>query len=149
MMLIMSILTPLMPQAYELRYYMYWMIVFVGLNGYLVCNNLTQLPDKRFINPQYFSLVALGFMFIFMEKTNYFFTKPSFSPLSEYVTVNVSEETLNEIEDGESVCLVGNAPHTFFYNSYFHPSRDYSIQGEFEMGPDYVADKCGDKKILR
>lgn len=149
LMLIMTILTPLMPQAYELRYYMYWMIVFVGLNCYLVCNHLMQSPDKRFINPQYFSLVALGFMFIFMEKTHYFFTKPSFSPLSDYVTVNVSEEIINQIEDGESVCIVGKAPHTFFYSSYFHPSRDYSIQGEFQMSPEYIAEKCGDKKILR
>ncbi|MGK7954008.1 MAG: hypothetical protein AB4063_01870 [Crocosphaera sp.] len=149
LMLIMTIITPLMPQAYELRYYMYWMMVFVGLNGYLVCNNLTQLPDKRFINPQFFSLVALGFMLIFMEKTNYFFSKPSFSPLSDYVTANVSQEIIDEIEDGESVCVVGKAPHTFFYSSYFHPSRDYSIQGEFQMSPEYIAEKCGNKKIFK
>ncbi len=148
LMLIMTALTPLMPQAYELRYYMYWMIVFVGLNCYLVCHNLKRLPDRRVINPQYFALVAVVFMWIFIEKTNYFFTKPSFSPFLDYVNVNTSEEVLAQIEDGTSVCLVGKAPHTFLYSSYFHPSRNYSLQGEFDISPEYVADKCGNKKII-
>ncbi|MDJ0728962.1 MAG: hypothetical protein QNJ33_03120 [Crocosphaera sp.] len=149
LMMIMTALTPLMPQAYELRYYMYWMIVFVALNCYLVCHNLERLPDKRIVKPQYFALVAAGFMFIFMEKTNYFFTKPSFSPLSDYIKANVSQEVLEQIEDGQSVCLVGKAPHTFFYSSYFHPPRNYSLQGEFEISSEYVADKCQGRKILK
>ena len=149
LMLIMTALTPLMPQAYELRYYMYWMIVFVSLNCYLLCHNLDLLPDKRILKPQYFALVAAAFMFIFMEKTNYFFSKPSFSPLSDYIEPNVSQEVLAKIEDGESVCLVGKGPHTFFYSSYFHPPRNYSLQGEFDISPEYVAEKCQGRKILK
>jgi hypothetical protein len=148
-MLIMTVLTPIMPQAYELRYYMYWMIIFVALNCYLVCHNLEGLSDRKVVNAQYFSLVAAGFMFIFMEKTNYFFTKPSFSPLSEYIAPNVPAEVIDDIEDGESICLVGKAPHSFFYSSYFHPPRDYSIQSEFDISPEYVSEKCGERKILK
>ena len=88
-------------------------------------------------------------MFIFMEKTNYFFSKPSFSPLSDYIEPNVSQEVLAKIEDGESVCLVGKVPHTFFYSSYFHPPRNYSLQGEFDISPEYVAEKCQGRKILK
>ncbi|MGK7885250.1 MAG: hypothetical protein AB4057_11570 [Crocosphaera sp.] len=149
LMIMMTVFTPLMPQAYELRYYMYWMIVFVALNCYLLCNNLEALPDKRIVKPQYFALVAAAFMLIFMEKTNYFFTKASFSPLSDYIKPNVSQEVLAQIEDGESVCLVGKVPHTFFYNSYFHPTRDYSIKGEFDISPEYVADKCQGRRIVK
>ena len=149
LMLIMTGLTPLMPQAYELRYYMYWMIVFVALNCYLVCNNLKELPDRRIINPQYFALVAAVFMWIFMDKTNYFFTKPSFSPFSDYVNVNTSEEIIEKIKESESVCLVGKVPHSFLYNAHFHPPSDYSIKAEFDISPEYLADKCGDRTILR
>ncbi|MGB5769002.1 MAG: hypothetical protein WBM32_03905 [Crocosphaera sp.] len=149
LMLIMTAFTPIMPQAYELRYYMYWMIIFVALNCYLVCHNLDRLPDKKVVNAQYFALVAAGFMFIFMEKTNYFFTKPSFSPFSDYVDANVSEELFEQIQDSDSVCLIGKVPHSFLYNSYFHPSRNYSIKAEFDISPEYVADKCGGRKILK
>lgn len=148
-MTIMTILTTIMPQSYELRYYMYWIIVFVAFNGYLICHNLDDLKDRKIINPQTFALVAAGFMFVFMEKTNYFFTRPAFSPLSDYIDANVSEETLEKFEEGESVCLVGKVPHSFFYSSYFHPSRNYSVKAEFDISPEYVADKCGERKIIK
>ena len=149
LMIIMTSLTSVMPQSYELRYYMYWMIVLVSLNSYLLCHNVEKRRDRKIINPQYFALVAAGFMFIFMEKTNYFFTVPAFSPLSDYIDANVSEETLDKIQDGESVCLVGRVPHSFFYSSYFHSSRNYSLKAEFDISPEYVADKCEGRRILR
>ena len=145
----MTSLTSIMPQSYELRYYMYWMIVLVSLNSYLLCHNVEKRRDRKIINPQYFALVAAGFMFIFMEKTNYFFTVPEFSSFSDYINANVSEETLDKIQDGESVCLVGKVPHSFLYNSHFHPSRKYSLKAEFDISPEYVADKCKGRKILR
>ncbi|MEA5510379.1 hypothetical protein VB715_11445 [Crocosphaera sp. UHCC 0190] len=147
-MVLMTGLTPLLPQAYELRYYMYWMMVFVALNCYLLCRLVEQYSQK-FINPRNFALVATSFILIFVHKTNGFFTYPAYESLSKYMEVNVQEETFNKIKDGDKICLVGKAPHSFFYSSYFHPPRQYSLQSEFEMSPEYIEDKCQGRKILQ
>ncbi|MEA5533091.1 hypothetical protein [Crocosphaera sp. XPORK-15E] len=147
-MLLMTGITPLLPQAYELRYYMYWMMIFVSLNCYLLCR-LVEQSSQKFINPKNFALVATSFILIFVHKTNGFFTYPAYESLSKYIEVNVQEETFNKIKDGDKICLVGKAPHSFFYSSYFHPDRNYSLQSEFEMSPEYIEAKCQGRKILQ
>ncbi|MBE9194760.1 hypothetical protein IQ219_05430 [Synechocystis sp. LEGE 06083] len=152
-MLVTSAVTMWLPQSYELRYYMYWMIVFVSLNAYLVTRLAEQDPrPKNVIKPQYFGLVAFMFMIIFIHKTNKFFTYPAFQPLTQQLETAdwmVKKEIFSQIEDGDQVCIVEKAPFSFFYNSYFHPGRDYSVRAEFNLEDERMKDKCEGLKILR
>lgn len=150
---LMTGVTVWMPQSYELRYYMYWMIILVSLNAYLVCRfGKNNLSPRNPIKPQYLGLIALVFMLIFIQKTTKFFTYPSFEPLSQQLATAdwiVKKEIYAQIKDGDRVCLVEKAPFSFFYNSYFHPGRHYSVRSEFNLEDERMKNKCNGWKILR
>ncbi|WP_228015364.1 hypothetical protein [Synechocystis salina] len=61
----------------------------------------------------------------------------------------VKKEIFSQIKDGDQVCVVEKAPFSFFYNSYFHPGRDYSVRAEFNLEDERMKDKCEGLKILR
>jgi len=149
----MTGVTVWMPQSYELRYYMYWMIVFVSLNTYLVCQYAVNRPSIRNpIKPEYFGLVALIFALIFVHKTNKFFTWPSFQDLNQQLATAdwmVKKEIYSQIKDGDHVCIVEKAPFSFFYSAYFHPGRNYSVRSEFNLEDERMKNKCEGLKILR
>jgi hypothetical protein len=149
---LMTAVTVWMPQSYELRYYMYWMIVLVSLNAYLVCRfSEERHPSRNPLKPEYFGLVALVFMLIFMKKTNNFFTLPAFQDVNQQLTTTdwlVRPKIFNQIQDGDRVCIVGQAPNTFFYNSYFHQGRSYSVIAEF-LEDERMKNRCQGLKILR
>ncbi|MFM7191753.1 MAG: hypothetical protein ACKOX2_13195, partial [Microcystaceae cyanobacterium] len=153
LMVLMTGVTLWLPQSYELRYYMYWMIVFVSLNAYLVTRYAeNHLSLRNPLKPQYFGLVALVFMLIFIHKTNKFFTYPAFQPLTQQLATAdwmVKKEIYSQIKDGDRVCIVEKAPFTFFYNSYFHPGRNYQVRAEFNLEDQRMKDKCEGWKILR
>ena len=151
---VMTSITAWMPQSYQLRYYMYWMIVLVTLNTYLVSRFAERYPSPRnLIKPQYFGLVAMTFMLIFIHKTNKFYTFPSFQPLAQQIKETpwiVQKEVFKQIKDGDRVCLIGKTPYSFFYSSYFHPSRNYSVRSEFSdyLDDKHIKDKCEGLKVL-
>ena len=153
LMVLMTGVTVWLPQSYELRYYMYWMIVFVSLNAYLVTRYAeSHLSLRNPLKPQYFGLVSLVFMLIFIDKTGKFFTYPAFQPLTQQLsqTEMLDKKILDEIKPGDQVCIVGKAPNTFFYNSYFHPEKaQYSVRGEFTLDDKWVSEKCEGRKVLR
>ncbi|MGP0129514.1 MAG: hypothetical protein ACTMUB_09725 [cyanobacterium endosymbiont of Rhopalodia musculus] len=152
LMVIMTLLTSIMPQSYELRYYMYWMIVFVSLNCYFICRLVEGSSLKNsWIKPENFALIAASFMIIFITKTRYFFTIPEFSSFHNQVqrTDIIDQDLRKSFEHGEQICLVAKVPHSFLYNSYFHSYSDYSIKAEFDMSPEYIEEKCKGRKIIR
>jgi hypothetical protein len=148
---LMTSVTVWMPQSYELRYYMYWMIVLVSLNAYLVCRFSEQHARSRNpLKPEYFGLVALVFMLIFVQKTNKFFTLPAFQDLNQQLTTDlVKPHVFEQIQDGDHVCIVGQTPNTFLYNSYFHSGRNYSVRAEFNLEDERMKNRCDGLKILR
>ena len=152
LMVIMTLLTSIMPQSYELRYYMYWMIVFVSLNSYLFC----LLMKDFFLKPSWISseklaLIAAGFMIVFVTKTRYFFTIPEFSSFHDQVqrTDIIDQDLLESFDHGEQICLVAKVPHSFLYSSYFHSYSDYSIKSEFDMPSEYIEEKCKGRRIVK
>jgi hypothetical protein len=152
LMVIMTLFTSIMPQSYELRYYMYWMIVFVSLNCYFVCSLVEGSSSNiSWIKPENLALIAAGFMIIFITKTRYFFTIPEFSSFHDQVqrTDIIDQNLLKTFKHEEQICLVAKVPHSFLYNSYFHSYSDYSIKAEFDMSPEYIEEKCDGRRIVR
>ena len=131
---------------------MYWMIILVSLNAYLVCRfaeKFTSLYNP--IKPHYFGLVALVFMINFMNKTGNFYTYPAFRSLSQQLQDGgmLDKNILNSIKEEEKICLIGKTPNTFFYNSYFHPPRQYSLKSEFLISEEFLKEKCENRRIIR
>lgn len=149
-----SLFTSYLPEAYKLRYYMYWMIVLVSLNTYF-CTYFSQKFKTKIIKPLYFALVATGFMFIFMDATRFWFTKPQFSSFDKQLqrTDIINQELLTEIKNGEQgkdICLIEKTQFGILYTSYFHPDRkhDYSITAEFNR-PEKIERRCKGKTIVK
>jgi hypothetical protein len=147
---IMTVMTWALPQSYELRFYMYWMIVFVSLNSYLLCE-YNKLHRQSIIKPQYFGLVAIVFMIIFIDKTGKSFTVPQFQSLA-YKIENagwIDPKIMKQFKEGDKICLVGKSPYAFLYNPYFHPPNRYFLKSEFLVSEEFTVEQCKKLKIIK
>ena len=146
--ILLSIITPFLPFAYQLRYYMYWIITLITLNLYLVSQE-EKLPQRLpFVKGENMGYIGLIVLIIFCVKTSWVYTYPNSFLFPNYLDERVDRNVIADIKDGEKVCLVGFTPLTFLYNSQFHPGRNYSVKAEFKLKPKSVQKKCGDRRII-
>lgn len=123
---IMSIVAANFPQSHELRYFMYWMIVLVSLNLYLVTRIESSSARSPLINTRNLGLVCLVALTIVAAKTHFFYIKPFFHTLENFKQDTVDRTLLEKIEPNDRVCIVGKYPYTFIYTPWFHPEKDYT-----------------------
>jgi hypothetical protein len=152
LVIIMSIITPFLPFAYQLRYYMYWIITLITLNLYLSLNIINWRADKNWLKPEHLGYVGTVIMLIFCILTRWEYTYPQPLSLAKFMNEErVNPEIIANIKDNESVCLVGFTPLTFLYNSQFHQGKHYSVKAEFTLSQEDVIKNCeqaGFKKII-
>lgn len=118
--LVMSIVAANFPQSHELRYFMYWMIVLISLNLYLV----THYRDSL-VKPTRIGLISLIALIIVGIKTNFVYLKPSFYTLAQFKDKHINREIIAQIEPGDRLCLPNQYPYAFGYTSWFHPELGY------------------------
>ena len=148
LVLVMSFVAANFPQSHELRYFMYWMIVLVSLNLYLVTRSET-LSKSQLINTRNLGLVSLIALTIVVVTTNFFYIKPSFYTLNQFRANKINPFILAEIEPNDRVCIVGRYPYTFGYSSLFHPQKDYPYSIQSEGNPQNLQACTVNKKILK
>ena len=119
--LVMSLVAANFPQSHELRYFMYWAIVSISLNLYLVTKN-----QNRLINPRYLGAISLIALIVVGIKTNFVYLKPSFNTLAKFKDKRIDREVIAKIKPQDDLCLPDRYPYTFGYTSWFHPELDYS-----------------------
>ena len=112
-----SVVASLMPQAHELRYYLFWMLLLVTLN-------LILWSRERRVTV---GLVALGALAIVAWSTGGTYLGASGDSFATLVTDHVDARVLESIRPGERVCI-SRAPWTFLYAPRFHPGRVYQVQ---------------------
>ncbi len=136
-MLIMSLVAANFPQSHELRYFMYWMIIIISLNLYLVQNY-----QNRLIKPSYLGALSLIALIIVGIKTNYVYLKPSFNTLETFKDKKIDRVVMAQIKPGDDICLPNRYPFTFGYTPWFHPNLNYtySIRSAF-LKPCAKSDK--------
>lgn len=137
--LVMSVVAANFPQSHELRYFMYWMMVIISLNLYLV----THYRDSL-VKPTRVGLISLIALIIVGIKTNFVYLKPSFYTLAQFKDRWVDREVIAQIEPGDNICLPKRYPYTFGYTPWFHPelSYTYNIRSGFR-------DRCAEsEKVL-
>ncbi len=121
--LVMSLVAANFPQSHELRYFMYWMIVLISLNLYLVTNY-----QDRLINPRRLGSISLIALIIVGVKTNFVYLYPSFNTLAAFKEKKIIPEIMAQIEPGDKICLPKLYPYAFAYTPWFHPELGYTYK---------------------
>lgn len=113
-----------MPQSHELRYYLSWMIVLVGLNLGLACRAapLRYAPGLRALG----ALAALSFGVVALS-TRGAYLRAGGLGMSELVAARVDPRLLERVRDGEAIC-VRREPFNLLWADLFHAPRHYRVQ---------------------
>ncbi|WP_319419572.1 hypothetical protein [Pleurocapsa sp. FMAR1] len=120
---VMSLVAANFPQSHELRYFMYWMIVLISLNLYLVTNYQDRLINLRRLGS--ISLIALIIVGI---KTSFVYLYPNFNTLAAFKEKKIIPEIMAQIEPGDKICLPKLYPYAFAYTPWFHPELGYTYK---------------------
>lgn len=131
-----TVVTALLPQAHELRYYLCWMMVLVSLNLWLACDR-GEREEQGWQAPG-LGVASVAFLAVVLGVTRCAYVYPSGWTFAELVAAKVDAEVVRGIGDGETVCL-RREPHTFLYAGRFH-GRGYrvrEVEGEGECGGDW------------
>jgi hypothetical protein len=128
-----------MPQSHELRYYMSWMIVLVALDLWLVC----RARDQRPWGPRAAGLGAAWALLVVIASTRGWYVVPRGSSFAALVAAKVDPRSLQEVTQGERVCVV-HAPWNFLWAAPFHRPGPRYLVVEAETPED-----CGDARPLR
>jgi hypothetical protein len=115
----LTIVTSLLPQSHELRYYMSWMIVLVAINLWLASR-----PGGKSATLGLLATAALGAVLV---ATRGVYVYPSGSTFDELVREKVDARALAGIGDGERVC-VEREPFDVLWAPMFHRPRRYAVQ---------------------
>jgi hypothetical protein len=142
---IMSFIAAFTPQAHELRYYMYWMIALVSLNLALVAHQKQSSPQSSLVNARNLGLVCLLALAIVVTKTQFFYARPSFYSLEQFIRDRVDYGIVAAIQPEDKLCIVNQYPYTFLYTPWFHPYLNYDYSLKKAGNPS----ECGNRtKIL-
>jgi hypothetical protein len=112
-----SIVAALSPQSHELRYYLYWMLVLVGLNLVLWSDGRGLLPSIA---------AGCGFLWV-VVLTRAAYIHPSGIRFSALVDASTDRALIQQFGDAERVCL-GRPPWTFLYAARFHHAARYVVK---------------------
>lgn len=129
--LIMSAIAANFPQSHELRYFMYWIIVLISLNLYLVTKYQTKI-----IKPRYLGIVSLIALIIVGSRTSFVYLKPSFNSLAAFKDKRLDRTIIAQINPNDNICLPEQYhPFTFLYTPWFHHdlSYTYSVRSSFRQ----------------
>lgn len=141
--LIMSIITAFMPNAARLRYYMYWMIVLVSLNLYLVVH-LSKLGHvSALVWQRSIALLAGLVVLIVLVDTRAEFVRPIFYSFQQFKAKKVDPKLIAAIQPGEQVCLsLDHWQFQFVFVDRFQGEKHYSVK---QAGS---AADCGSARVL-
>ena len=150
---VMTVVAANFPQSHELRYFMYWMLVLVATNLYLVIHGRSSQKTPTLINSRNLGLVTLLFLAIVVTQTNFIYIKPNsdlqrssnwvflipnFYGLDQFKQQTVEPQIMAQIEPNDKVCLVKKYPYAFVYTPWFHPELGYT----YSSRPEGAADVC-------
>jgi hypothetical protein len=141
--LIMSLVTAFMPNAARLRYYMYWMIVLVSLNLYLVAHlsrlgRVSVLAWQRSI-----ALLAGLVVLVVLADTRAVFVRPTFYSFQQFKAKKVDPKLIATIQPGEQVCLsLDHWQFQFVFVDRFQGEKRYTVKQASS------AAACGSARVL-
>lgn len=120
----LTVVTSVLPQSHELRYYLAWMMVLVLLNAWLASR-----PDasEGAPGPRALAGVAVCALAVVIGVTRGVYVYPSGTTFDELVRAKVDERLIGGIGNGERVC-VSREPFDVIWAPVFHPERSYVLK---------------------
>lgn len=125
---LLTVLTSILPQSHELRYYMYWMIVLISLNLWLACQ------ESREVGLGFMSVAALG---VVLAVTHCGYVYPSGSSFKQLVREKVGGPHLSQLSSGARIC-VARPPYDLLWAAPFHFPYHYRVKSV------ELKSQCGD-----
>lgn len=113
----LTLVVSLLPQSHELRYYMVWMLVLVGLNLAVWAREAEHVVG----------LVATAALAVVAWSTEATYLWPSGDRVETFVAAKVDRAVLAAARPGERLCL-SREPWTFLYAPRFHPGATWTVQ---------------------
>ena len=131
----LTVLTAFMVQSHELRYYLYWMLVLVSINLWM----LPTLGAKANLVAGLLGSAALCAV-LFVTRAAYAY--PSGVSFSVLVSEQTDDRQLAAARDDETICAA-DEPYNFLWVAQFHPPHRYALK---EAEPP---DGCGGLRPVR
>ena len=151
----MSLVPANFPQSHELRYFMFWMIVLVSLNLYLV--STWKKATIQWLQAKYLGLVCLLFFVAMAIGIHNYYLLPFFNNFEPYLEETIKPELLKQLIPNDRTCLIARhaisdtdkvpyaqVHNVFYYSSYFHPEIKYPYSIKVAVDPR----DCGDLKMI-
>ncbi|NJO95064.1 MAG: hypothetical protein HC764_02555 [Pleurocapsa sp. CRU_1_2] len=136
---VMSLIAANFPQSHELRYFIYWMIVLISLNLYLV----TQYQN-RLINPCHLGAICLIALVVVGVKTDFVYLQPHFNTIAKFKNQIIENRVMAQIKPGDKICIPRMYPYALLYSPWFHRELGYTYSVRSGIR-DYCAES---EKIL-
>lgn len=137
---LLTVVTSVLPQSHELRYYLDWMLVLVALCLWLACAGASRaaaLPRSRLaaalLGPRAVGLVALAALGVVLAVTRGGYAYPSGGSFADLVREQAPEAALAAVRDGERVCTK-REPWALLWAAPFHRPRRYALKEAQESG---------------
>lgn len=122
--LTLTLLTANMPQSLELRYYLYWMLILVSCNAYLVL----QLPATRWLNAQMLGSVAAVATLTVILVTRGMYVYPSFFTVEDLHQEMVDPQIIQTLHAEKGKTCFYRTPWILLYAPVFNSPNNYSIK---------------------
>jgi hypothetical protein len=96
---------------------MYWIMVLIALNLFLIIQEQDTLKSIKWINPNTFGLVATSVLILFVTMTRWDYTYPRTNFLASYMSSVLDPQIMQQLEDQQKYCLVDlSSPSQLFYS---------------------------------
>ena len=127
---LVTLITSILPQSHEARYYMYWMLLLVAINLWLACRaGVTALRSRglgAMLGARGLGAMAALALCAVLLVTRGAYASPKGTSFSELIRAHVDSKLVAEIHDGETVCVM-HEPWNLLWSAPFHPPLQYVI----------------------
>jgi hypothetical protein len=112
-----TLVSALVPQSHELRYYMYWMLLLLALNLTLWAR------EARWA----VGVVATSALAVVAWSTTAGYLYSSGSTFADFLAKRAESSVIDSAVPSERLCIA-RQPHTILYAPTFHAKKDYAVQ---------------------
>jgi hypothetical protein len=137
---LLSALTSLLPQSHELRYYMYWIIVLITLNFYLL--GRARGETRMAFGAPLLGIISCAVLITTVALTKAVYIRPSTQPTTVAITQSIEPAIRAAVEKNPDICVLGTTNLFMLYIDEFHPSLHYSVKAA------YYPQQCGSRLVL-
>ena len=137
---LLSVLTSVLPQSHELRYYMYWIIVLITLNFYLLVR--ARGDTGTGFGAQHLGIISCAMLVTTVALTKAAYIRPMTQATTVAITESIEPAIRAAVEKKTDICVLGTTNLFLLYTDDFHPTLRYSVKAA------YYKPQCGSRLVL-